>query len=75
MSTRMNEEDWVATLKVFRACLPRRGRKAGVFEAFFDTLAGMSSSAHLIQMFDSTIFRAHVSEAGARTDHALQTSP
>ena len=26
--------------------------KAGVFEAFFDTLAAMSSSAHLIQMFE-----------------------
>jgi transposase len=109
MSTRMSEEDWAATLEVFRACLPRRGRKAqddrlflealhfftvenirwralperfgnwntvwkrfdrlgkaGVFEAFFDTLAGMSSSAHLIQMFDSTIVRAHVSAAGAK---------
>ena len=109
MSTRMSEEDWAATLRVFRACLPRRGRKAaddrlflealhfftvenvrwralpdrfgnwntvwkrfdrlgkaGVFEAFFDTLAGMSSSAHLIQMFDSTIVRAHVSAAGAK---------
>jgi transposase len=39
--------------------------KAGVFEAFFDTLAEMSASAHLIQMFDSTIVRAHVSAAGA----------
>jgi transposase len=109
MSTRMSEEDWAATLTVFRACLPRRGRKAaddrlflealhfftvenvrwralperfgnwntvwkrfdrlskaGVFEAFFDTLAGMSASAHLIQMFDSTIVRAHVSAAGAK---------
>ena len=37
-----------------------------VFEAFFDTLAAMSSSAHLIQMFDSTIVRAHVSAAGAK---------
>lgn len=108
MSTHMNEEDWDLTLAVFRACRPRRGRKAtddrlfleamhfftvenvrwrvlperfgawnsvwkrfdrlskaGVFEAFFDTLASMSSSAHLIQMFDSTITRAHVSAAGA----------
>ena len=40
--------------------------KAGVFEAFFDTLAGMSASAHLIQMFDSTSVRAHVSAAGAK---------
>ena len=109
MSTRMSEEDWAATLTVFQACLPRRGRmaaddrlllealhfftvenvcwralperfgnwntvwkrfdrlgKAGVFEAFFDTLAGMSASAHLIQMFDSAIVRAHVSAAGAK---------
>jgi transposase len=104
----MTETDWANTLEVFRACLPRRGRKAaddrlfleamhfftvenvrwralperfghwnsvwkrfdrlskaGVFEAFFDTLAEMSASAHLIQMFDSTIVRAHVSATGA----------
>ena len=41
--------------------------KAGVFEAFFDALASMSSTAHLIQMFNSTIVRAHVSAAGATT--------
>ena len=95
MSTKMDENDWAHTLAVFRACLPRRGRKAeddrrflealyfftvenvrwralperfghwnsvwkrfdrlskaGVFEAFFDTLASMSSTAHLIQMFE-----------------------
>jgi transposase len=40
--------------------------KAGVFEAFFDTLAAMSASAHLIRMFDSTVVRAHVSAAGAK---------
>lgn len=109
MSTRMSEADWEHTLTVFRACLPRRGRKAqddrrflealhyftvenvrwralpvefgnwnsvwkrferlskaGVFEAFFDTLASMSSSARILQMFDSTIVRAHVSAAGAK---------
>jgi len=109
MSTRMDEDDWAHTLAVFRACLPRRGRKAeddrrflealhffavenvrwralperfgpwnsvwkrfdrlskaGVFEAFFDTLASMSSTAHLLQMFDSTLVRAHVSAAGAK---------
>jgi transposase len=109
MSTWMSEEDWTHTLEVFRACLPRRGRKAsndrlfleamhfftlenvrwralpdrfghwnsvwkrfdrlskaGVLEAFFDTLASMSASAHLIQMFDSTVVRAHVSAAGAK---------
>ena len=95
MSTKMDEDDWAHTLAVFRACLPRRGRKAeddrrflgalhfftvenvrwralperfghwnsvwkrfdrlskaGVFEAFFDMLASMSSTAHLIQMFE-----------------------
>ena len=109
MSTKMDEDDWAHTLAVFRACLPRRGRKAeddrrflealhfftvenvrwralperfgpwnsvwkrfdrlskaGVFEAFFDTLASMSSTAHLIQMFNSTVVRAHVSAAGAK---------
>jgi transposase len=40
--------------------------KAGVFESFFDSLAGLSSSAHLVQMFDSTVVRAHVSAAGAK---------
>ena len=109
MSTKMTNTDWTNALEVFRACLPRRGRKAaddrlfleamhfftvenvrwralperfghwnsvwkrfdrlskaGVFEAFFDALAAMSASAHLIQMFDSTIVRAHVSAAGAK---------
>jgi transposase len=113
----MNEEDWAHTLEVFRACLPRRGRKAandrlfleamhfftvenvrwralperfgpwnsvwkrfdrlskaGVFEAFFDTLASMSTSAHLIQMFDSTIVRAHVSAAGAKGGSTVRRS-
>jgi transposase len=117
MSTRMDEEDWAHTLAVFRACLPRRGRKAaddrlflealhfftvenvrwralperfghwnsvwkrferlskaGVFEAFFETLASMSSSAHLIQMFDSTIVRAHVSAAGAKGGNKVRRS-
>ena len=29
--------------------------RAGVFEAFFDALAGLSRTAHLVQMFDSTV--------------------
>jgi transposase len=40
--------------------------KAGVFEMFFEHLASLSSSAHLVQMFDSTVVRAHVSAAGAK---------
>src|SRR4028118_1394101 len=40
--------------------------QTGVFEAFFDALAGMSKTAHLVQMFDSTVVRAHVSAAGAK---------
>jgi transposase len=39
---------------------------SGVFEAFFAALASLSRSAHLVQMFDSTIVRAHVSAAGAK---------
>lgn len=40
--------------------------KAGVFETFFDHLAALSSSAHLVRMFDSTVVRAHVSAARAK---------
>ena len=40
--------------------------RAGVFEAFFQALAGLSPTAHLVQMFDSTVVRAHVSAAGAK---------
>src|SRR6476646_2951491 len=39
--------------------------RSGVFEAFFQMLAECSETAHLIQFFDSTTARAHVSAAGA----------
>ena len=48
--------------------------KAGVFETFFDHLTGLSSSAHLVQMFDSTIVRAHVSAAGAKGGKRVRRS-
>ena len=38
----------------------------GVFEAFFQLLAETSKTAHMVQMFDSTVVRAHVSAAGAK---------
>ena len=40
--------------------------RTGTFEAFFEALAGLSETAHLVQMFDATIVRAHVSAAGAK---------
>jgi hypothetical protein len=40
--------------------------KSRVFETMFDTLASMRASAHLVQMFDSTIVRAHVSATGEK---------
>ena len=40
--------------------------KAGVFEDYLAMLAGLSGTAHLVQMFDSTVIRAHVSAAGAK---------
>ena len=40
--------------------------RAGVFEDFFATLADLSGTARLVQMFDSTVIRAHVSAAGAK---------
>jgi hypothetical protein len=36
----------------------------GVFEAMLPILAGMSGTAHLTQMVDSTIVRAHVFGSG-----------
>jgi transposase len=48
--------------------------KVGVFEAFFEALAGMSGSAHLVQMFDSTVVRAHVSAAGAKGGRTARRS-
>jgi transposase len=40
--------------------------RRGVFEAFFQALAELSETAHLVQMFDRTVVRAHVSAAGAK---------
>ena len=51
-----------------------RLREAGVFEAFFETLAGLSGTAHLVQMFDSTVVRAHVSAAGAKGGKMVRRS-
>lgn len=48
--------------------------QAGVFEAFFEALAGLSRTAHLVQMFDSTVVRAHVSAAGAKGGRTVRRS-
>jgi transposase len=39
---------------------------SGIFDVFFETLAQLSKTAHLVHMFDSTVVRAHVSAAGAK---------
>lgn len=51
-----------------------RLREAGVFEAFFEILASLSDTAHLVQMFDSTVVRAHVSAAGAKGGKTVRRS-
>jgi transposase len=48
--------------------------RSGVFEAFFQALAELSPSAHLVQMFDSTVVRAHVSAAGAKGGRRIRHS-
>ena len=48
--------------------------QAGVFEAFFEALAAMSDTAHLVQMLDSTVVRAHVSAAGAKGGKTIRRS-
>ena len=48
--------------------------QSGTFEAFFDALAAMSETAHLVQMFDSTVVRAYVSAAGAKGGKRIRRS-
>ena len=48
--------------------------QSGTFEAFFDALAALSETAHLVQMFDSTVVRAHVSAAGAKGGKIIRRS-
>jgi transposase len=48
--------------------------RSGVFEAFFQILAECSETAHLIQFFDSTTARAHVSAAGAKGGSRIRPS-
>jgi len=48
--------------------------RSGVFEAFFQILAETSETAHLVQMFDSTVVRAHVSAAGAKGGSKIRHS-
>ena len=47
---------------------------SGVFELFFETLASLSETAHLVQMFDSTVVRAHLSAAGAKGGNRMSPS-
>jgi len=48
--------------------------KSGVFEDYFAMLAGLSETSHLVQMFDSTVIRAHVSAAGAKGGNRVRHS-
>ena len=48
--------------------------RSGVFEAFFQLLAETSQTARLVQMFDSTVVRAHVSAAGAKGGSKIRRS-
>ena len=61
--------DWNTVWKRFW-----RLSRAGVFEAMFDALAATSRTAHLVQMFDSTTARAHVSAAGAKGGRRIRRS-
>ena len=46
----------------------------GVFEALLANLAETSGTAHLVQMVDSTVVRAHVSAAGAKGGRRVRPS-
>lgn len=48
--------------------------RSGVFEAFLQLLAETSKTAHVVQFFDSTVVRAHVSAAGAKGGRKIRPS-
>src|SRR3712207_1437141 len=48
--------------------------RAGVFEAFFQALAGLSRTAHLVQMFDSTVVRARLGRRRQREHSTARRS-
>ena len=48
--------------------------RSGVFETFFQLLAEQSRTAHLVQFFDSTVVRAHLSAAGAKGRRNIRRS-
>jgi len=48
--------------------------QSGTFEAFFQLLAERSETAHLVQLFDSTVARAHISAAGAKGGRTVKRS-
>jgi len=48
--------------------------RAGTIEVFFHLMAEQSKTAHLVQMFDSTVIRAHVSAAGAKGGSKIRHS-
>jgi len=48
--------------------------QVGVFEALLANLAETSGTAHLVQMVDSTVVRAHVSAAGAKGGRTAKPS-
>src|SRR3954451_24665609 len=61
--------DWNAVWKRFW-----RLSRSGVFEAMFEALAATSTTAHLVQMLDSTTARAHVSAAGSKGGRTAKLS-
>ena len=48
--------------------------RSGVFEVFLHLLAETSKTAHVVQFFDSTVVRAHVSAAGAKGGRKIRHS-
>ena len=51
-----------------------RLRENGTIDAFFEALAELSPTADFVQMFDSTVVRAHVSAAGAKGGSRIRRS-
>jgi hypothetical protein len=70
MSTKMNDEDWTHTLAVFRACLPRRGRKAADDGRFLEALhrreRALARSAGALRSLEQCVETLRSLEQGRR---------
>jgi Transposase DDE domain len=66
MSTKVDEDDWVHTLAVFRACLPRRGRRARTIAASSKRERSLAGAAGALRPLEQRVETLRSLEQGRR---------